>query len=284
MRVAAQDSRIALLQERNGFQVFLAALYVLFPLAIAAVVIEIQHAGHCVHTQAVHMVLLNPEQRTGYQEAFHFRHTKVEHHGAPLFMLTAAGVGVLIAGGAVKHVQAVSILGEVGGHPVQDHTDTGRVQLIHKLHKVVRGTVTAGGGKVTADLIAPAAVKRIFRNGQQLHMGIAHIFNIRHKLIRQFGIIIGDTVLLHFPAASMQLVDAHRAVDHIIFLLRIFPCGIVPVKAGNIKNFAAVGRAGFGMERIRVSLVHQLIRRGGNAVFINIIDFDAGNEQLPNAV
>ena len=65
MRVAAQDSRIALLQERNCFQVFLAALYILFPLAIAAVIIEIQHAGHCVHTQAVHMVLLNPEQRIG---------------------------------------------------------------------------------------------------------------------------------------------------------------------------------------------------------------------------
>ena len=83
-----------------------------------------------------------------------------------------------------------------------------------------------------------------------------------YKLIRQFGIIIGDTVLLHFPAAGMQLIDAYRAVDHIIFLLRIFPRGIMPSQSRKYQKLCCRWTGGFRMERIRVSLVHQLIRRG----------------------
>ena len=38
------------------------------------------------------------------------------------------------------------------------------------------------------------------------------------------------------------------------------------------------------MEGIRVSLIDQLIRRGGDAVFVDIKLFDAGNEALPDTV
>ena len=38
-------------------------------------------------------------------------------------MLAPARVGVFVEGGAVELDQAVRIVGEVGGHPVQDHAD-----------------------------------------------------------------------------------------------------------------------------------------------------------------
>ena len=284
VRVTAEHRRVALLQEGDGLQVFLAAVDVLLPFAVAAVVVEVKHAGHSVDAQAVDVVLLNPEQRAGDQEALHLRHAVVEHHRAPLFMLAAAGVGVLIAGRAVKHVQAVAVLGEVGGHPVQNDADAGLVELVHKSHKVMRRAVAAGGGKVTGDLVAPAAVKRILGDGQKLHMGIAHLLDVRDQLVGQLGVVVGHALLLHLPAACVQLVDEHRAVEDVALFLRFVPRGVAPGVAADVVDLAAVGRAGLGVEGVRVRLVDLLARRRCDTEFIDVVGFHAGDEQLPHSV
>ena len=199
-------------------------------------------------------------------------------------MLAAAGVGVLVAGSTVKHVQAVGVLGEVGGHPVQDHADARTMHLVHKGHEVVGGTVAAGGCVVSADLIAPAAVKGIFGDGQQLHVGVAHIQYVGDEFIRQFGIVVGHTVRLHLPATGMQLIDEHGSVDHIALFLFFFPGGIAPGEAAQVIDLAAVGGAGLGVEGIRVGLVCQLIRRRGDAVFVHIKLLHTGNKHFPDTV
>ena len=125
MGVAAQNRIVQLAQESHCFQVLLAAILVGLPFALLAVVVQIQHGGHGVHAQAVDVVLLQPVQGAGDQEALHLAAAEVEHHGAPFFVLTALGVGVLVAGLSVKVVQAEAILREVGGHPVHDDTDAG---------------------------------------------------------------------------------------------------------------------------------------------------------------
>ena len=286
MRIAAQNSRVQLLQEGDGLEIFLAAVDVLLPLAVLAVVVEIEHTGDSIDAQTVHMIAVHPEHGAGDQEALDLLHAVVKDHRAPFLVLTAAGVGILIAGGAVEHVQAVAILREVGRDPVQNDADARLMQLVDEGHEVLRRAVAACRGKIARDLIAPAAVEGILGDGQQLHMGVAHFLYVRDQLVGQLGIVVGHAVfgVLHLPAAGLQLVNGHRAVDDIPLFLVTDPGGIPPGVALNIIDLAAVGRAGLGMEGIRVSLIDQLICRGGDAVFIDIKLFDAGNEALPDTV
>ena len=155
-------------------------------------------------------------------------------------MFAALRIRVLVAGFAIKVVQAELILREVSRHPVHDHTDAGGMELIHKSHQVLGGAVAAGGCKIAGDLIAPAAVKRIFHDRQQFHMGIAHLCDIRDQL--------------------------------------------VPHKAGDIVDLAAVGRAGLGVECIGIGLIDQITCTGGHAIFVNIVFLHARDEQFPYGI
>ena len=286
MGILAQDGSIQLLQESDGFQVFLTALAVLLPLAVLAVVVQIQHAGHGVYAQAVDVIFVHPEHGAGDQEAFNFLHAVVEDHGAPLFVFAAAGVGVLVAWGAVEHVQAVTVLRKMGRNPIQNDADACLVELVHKGHEVLWGAIAAGGGKIARDLIAPAAIERILGDGQQFNMGVAHIFYVGNQLVGQLCIVVRGAVLgiLHLPAASLHLVDGHRAVDDIPLGGLFGPVVVTPGVALNIVDLAAVGGAGLGMECVRVGFVDQFIGRGGDAVLINIVFLDARNEQFPDAI
>ena len=284
MGVAAQNRIVQLAQESHCFQVLLAAILIGLPFALLAVVIQIQHGGHGIHAQTIDVVLLQPVQGAGDQEALHLAAAEVEHHGAPLLVLAALGVGVLVAGFSVKVVQAEAILREVGGHPVHDDTDAGLMHLVHKGHEVLGGAVAAGGGKIARDLVAPAAVEGILHHGQKLHMGVAHLPDVGDQLVGQLGIVIGDLLFLQLPAARVHLVDVHRAVDHVRLFLSSLPGIIVPGKAGDIVDLAAVGGPGLRVERIGVGLVDQVAAPGGHTVLVDIVFLYAGDEQLPDRI
>ena len=232
------------------------------------------------------MVLLQPVQGAGDQEALHFVHAEVEDHGAPFLVLAAAGVGVLIAGLTVKHVQAELVLGEVRRDPVHDDPDAGAVHLVHKGHQVLGGAVAAGGGKVARHLIAPAAVEGVFHDGQQLHVGVAHLGEVRDQQVGQLGVIVGHIgavlFLLHLPAAGVHLVDVHGAVDEVFGFLGLLPGGVGPAEAGQIVHLAAVGRPGLGMEGVGIGLVHQVPGPGDDGVLVDVVLLHARDEQLPD--
>ena len=117
-------------------------------------------------------------------------------------------------------------------------------------------------------------------------MGVAHIFYVGNQLVGQLCVVVRGAVLgiLHLPAASLHLVDGHRAVDDIPLGGLFGPVVVTPGVALNIVDLAAVGGAGLGMERVRVRFVDQFIGRGGDAVLINIVFLDARNEQFPDAI
>ena len=66
---------------------------------------------------------LQPEQRVGDQERADLVAAVVEDQRAPVAMLALARVGMLVERGAVEEDEAVRILGEMRGHPVDDHAD-----------------------------------------------------------------------------------------------------------------------------------------------------------------
>ena len=115
-------------------------------------------------------------------------------------------------------------------------------------------------------------------------MGITHLGDVGDQLVSQLCVVVGLVALLHLPAADVHLVDVHGAVDHIGLLLGGLPGLIVPGKAGDIIDLAAVGRPGLGVERIGVGLVDEIARTGGHAVFVYVIFLHARDEQLPYGI
>ncbi len=113
-----ESSFVQLLEESDGFQILLAPVLVGDPLAVPAVIIQIQHGSNRIHPDAVDVVFLQPESGGGEQEALHLRAAVVEDPGAPGGVFPLSRVGVLVAGGAVELIEAVGVLAKVGGYPV----------------------------------------------------------------------------------------------------------------------------------------------------------------------
>ncbi len=90
--MAAVHVRIQLLQEADGLQVFVAAVLVGNPLALGASVVEVEHGGDRVHAQAVGVILVEPEQPAGEQEAAHLVTPEVEDVRFPLGMEALARI------------------------------------------------------------------------------------------------------------------------------------------------------------------------------------------------
>ena len=140
-------------------------------------------------------------------------------------MLRHAALLALKLGSAVKHGQAVLVLGEVGRDPVHNHADARSVQAVNHVLEVVRVAVAGGGGVVTGDLIAPGGRIGVLGQRHKFHMGIAHVLAISDQLLSDLPVdrLLAGQVL---PGADMQLIHAHgllhelalRALFHIVLV------------------------------------------------------------------
>ena len=110
-------------QEVDRLEVLAPAVLVRDPLPRLARVVEVQHRRDRVHAQAVDVVLLEPEERVAQQEAADLVAPVVEDQRAPVQVLALARVLVLVERGAVEAREAVRVLREVAGHPVEQHAD-----------------------------------------------------------------------------------------------------------------------------------------------------------------
>ena len=229
VRIDGEGGLVELLEELNGLQVLLAAVFVGDPLAVVPVVVQIQHGGHRVHPDAVDVVLLEPEGGGGEQEALHLGPAVVKDPGSPGGVLALAGVLVLVAGAAVELVEAVLILAEVGGHPVQNDADAGLVHPVDEVHKVLRCAVAGGGGEVAGALVAPAGVIGVLGDGQQLDVVEAHLLDVGGQPVRQVPVADEVTVLLTPPGAQVDLVDVQRGAVDLVAVAIVQPLAVTPL-------------------------------------------------------
>ena len=101
------------------------------------------------------MEILQPVQGVGHQEIAHLRAAEVEDVGAPVELLAAARVGVLVECGAVEAAESPIVLGEVRRNPIHDDADPGAVQAVHQVPEVVRGAEPRRRRIVGRDLVPP---------------------------------------------------------------------------------------------------------------------------------
>ena len=74
------------------------------------------------------------------------------------------------------------------GHPVHDNADAGMVQLVHKVFEIVRAAVARGRGVIPRDLIAPAPVVGVLRDGHKLNMREAHVLAVDGERIGKLAV------------------------------------------------------------------------------------------------
>ena len=113
--------------------------------------------------------------RVGDEEVAHLEPAEVEHVGAPVGLVAAARVGVLVERQAVEAGEGEGVAGEVPRHPVEDDADAGPVQRVDEVLEVVRGAEPRRGGVVAGDLVAPRGAVGVLHHGEQLDVGEAEV-------------------------------------------------------------------------------------------------------------
>ena len=186
-------------QEGNGFQIFIAAILVGNPIAGVTGIIQVEHGRNGINSQTVYVELLKPENRAGYQKVFDFIAAKIVNQGSPVAMLAQPRVFVLVQGRAIKTGQAVGIFGEMGRHPVQQHTDAMAMAIVHEITEIVRRSKTGGGGEIARGLITPRRIQRVFGDGHQFDMGEALFLDVIDQLHGQLTITQEITVGIEPP-------------------------------------------------------------------------------------
>ena len=283
VRMVGQDVFVEQAQEVDRFQILAPAVDV-GPPFVLAVVVQIQHGGDRVHAQAVHVEFLDPEHRGREQQVAGRNLAVVEYARAPFLVLHLERVGVFVEVRAVELHQAAAVLGEVRGHPVHDHADAGLMRLVDQIHEVFRRAVAACRGEVADDLIAPRAVERVLGQRHELDVGVAHLLDIGHQLVRQLAVGVEVAVLMHLPRAEVALVDIDRARIGQVVFAPVQPGGVVPLVPLDVIYLGGVARAGLGVEAVRVGLVEYIARFCPYTVFICGIFGDMRDEFFPDAL
>ena len=146
---------IELPQKCDCFEILSAAVCVGTPFAVAAVIVEIEHRGDCIHAQSVDMKFIEPPACRGDQERDNLRSAVIEDSGAPALVLTLERIGIFIEARAVEFIEPLLVLREMCGDPVKDNTDARRMEHVDHLPEIIRRTEARGRCKIARHLIAP---------------------------------------------------------------------------------------------------------------------------------
>ena len=182
------DGAVHLLEELHGLEVLAAAVDVGRPLTGLPGVVEVEHRGDRVDAQAVDVELLQPVERVGDQEVAHLAAPEVEDVGAPVGVLAAGGVRVLVERRAVEAGQRELVLGEVRRDPVDDDADAGLVQAVDEVPEAVGVAEARRRGEVRRDLVAPRAPERVLHDRHELDVGEAEVGQVGDQVVGEVGV------------------------------------------------------------------------------------------------
>ena len=293
---------VDLADKRAGVQVLLGT--VLVELLLAGIVnakVEVQHAGHAVHANAVHVEVLEPVQHVGDQEGADLAACEVKLVRAPV------GVNLVLKQHvAVKGGKAVGVGAKTAGHPVHDHADARFVACIDKVHELLRVAVARRSGVIAGCLVAPGAVEGMLHKRHDLDMRIAHVAHVVHELHRQVvvgvelaalrgegihgagvvAVLVGlalRRVAVALPRANMHLVDVKGLRHVVVASAALEPRGVVPLVAIEGPQHARRSRRALGLKGVRIGLVELFALVGLDEILIELTLLGARNKTFPNS-
>jgi len=228
------------------------------------------------------MVSLAPEERVGREEIPDFVAAEVKDVGAPVLVSPLSRILVLVQGGSVETGQGPIIAWEMGRHPIHDHTDTGRVQSVDEVLKVLRGAVAAGRCVEAGDLVSPAWVVGMLRHGKELDMREAHPLDVVNEGAGQVAVAerLADGLLA--PRSKVDFVDREGRLKRIALASSLHPGVIGPRELARIPDEARVLWRHFEARGKRVGLEHGQSVRIAHLELVMHALVQARDEELPN--
>ena len=186
---------------------------------------------------------------------------------------------------AVEIAQAVRIVGEVGGHPVEDDAVAMPVQGVDEVGEVVGRAESRRRGEVADRLVTPAPVERVFGDRHQLDVREVGVVEVGDELVGQLAVVEKRTAVLaaSFPRAQVNLVDGDRLVEALPLGRVGEPFLVVPGKLRDVPDDR--GRPGPHLrgEAVGVGLVNEIAVVA--ALDLVLVDFalaEVGDEDLPD--
>ena len=155
----------------------------------AQAVIVVEHAGDAVKTEAVEVILLQPELQVREQEMEHLGLSVIEALGPPggVFALRP-GVEELILR-AVKHVDALDgVLDGVRVYQIEQDGDAEFMGAVDQVLEILGIAEAAGSGEKAGDLITEGTVIGVFHDRHELNGVVAEIFHPRQNIVRKLTV------------------------------------------------------------------------------------------------
>src|SRR5204862_2659481 len=107
-------------------------------------VVQIEHRSDGIYAQAIDAIPIQPEQRVRYQEIHDFGAAVIVDQRAPVEMAALLRIGVLVERRAVEIAEAMWIVWEMPGYPVQHHPETFAMAGVDQGGKIRRRAEAAG--------------------------------------------------------------------------------------------------------------------------------------------
>ena len=210
-------------QEFHRLEILMSAINIRNPFALILSIIQIEHRSDCIHTDSIYMVFLSPEQRICNQEIADLRTTIIVDQSAPMRVRTLSRILMLVHTGSVKTCHSVAVTREMSRYPVKNHGDSLLMHVVHKIHEIIRSSVTARRSIISGHLITPGCIKRMLHHRHQLHMGVSHLLYILGKSRSNLTIVVEfrtnyllsvliNPKFLANPGTKVQFIDGHRQI------------------------------------------------------------------------
>src|SRR5215472_12568550 len=146
-------------QELDGFEVLAPAILIRNPFARLARIVQVEHGGDRIDSQAVNMVAVTPEQRVSDQEIDYFVPAVIENECAPILMGSFARILMLVKSRSIEPRQRPVVPRKVCRDPIDNHADPSFMQCIHQELKVVGCSISTRRGEEACNLVTPGWIK-----------------------------------------------------------------------------------------------------------------------------
>ena len=154
-RISVSHYAVEVLKKFHCLKITVTAILIRNPVARCLTIIKIQHGCNRINSESVYMEFLNPEKCIGDKEVGYLISAIIKYLCSPLGMLTFSRIGVLILTAAVKFRKSMRILRKMRRYPVKNNSYSILMKLIHKVHKVLRRSISRCRSIIACYLISP---------------------------------------------------------------------------------------------------------------------------------
>ena len=129
-------------QKLQCLKILIGTIKIRGPLSCFSSEIQIQHRIYIIHTESVHMELIQPEKGIGNKEILDHRTSIIIKHSSPHWMNRHSRVLHFIKRGSVKFLKSGIKPWELCRCPVQNHSNPSLVKILHQRTKICRCSKT----------------------------------------------------------------------------------------------------------------------------------------------